>query len=92
MSQQLGLSDAVIARICQVVQECMLLGIDVVDLLRMIRVCPDTQNVNQLVLTPEYEKQVESMHDSWLERAEKLQLEQQENEVVEEKKTPILFN
>jgi len=89
---QLSLSDAVIARICQVVQECMLLGIDVVDLLRMIRVCPDSQNVNQLVLTPEYEKQVESMHEAWLEKAEKLHLEQQEGEAVEEKKSPILFN
>jgi hypothetical protein len=89
---QLSLSDSVWQRVVQIIQESLLLGIDCVDLLRMIRVCPDEQNVNQLVLTPEYEKQVASMHDAWLEKAEKLQLEQQEGESVEEKKSPILFN
>lgn len=81
MSQKgLGLSDGVIARIVNIIQEAMLLGCDCVDLLRMIRVCNDSQNPLQLVLTEEYEQQVGKMHAQWLENAEKLQSEQQEDE------------
>lgn len=97
MSQKnLNLSDSVLIRIVQIVQESMLLGVDACDLMRMIRLCPDDQNVNQLVLTPEYEKQVESMHEAWLSKAETLQREQQEGEslVVDDETASkgILFN
>ena len=93
MSQQLQLADSVIARVVQILQECMLLGIDACDLFRMIRLIPDEENTTQLVLTPEYEKQVESMHEAWLSKAETLQKEQQDSEAEStEQKVGILFN
>jgi len=77
MEQQFGLSDQVIARIAQIVQEGMLLGVDVVDLLRQIRVTrevtEDGVGTGQLVLTDDYRRQVKVMHDRLVAEAERLQ-------------------
>lgn len=64
------LSDSVIARIAQVLQECILLGVDVVDLLRQIEVMPNENG--SLDLTPEYATQVEGMHKKLLSDLEEL--------------------
>jgi hypothetical protein len=55
-----ALSDHVIARIVQIIQEGFLLGIDVTDLMRQIRVEPDG---GQLVLTAAYKAQVKEMQE-----------------------------
>lgn len=70
MDKQFGLTDQVIARIAQIVQESMMLGIDAVDLLRQIRMRED--NPGSLVLTEEYRQQVKMMHDKLLADAERL--------------------
>jgi hypothetical protein len=75
MEKQYGLSDQVIARIAQIIQEAMMLGIDAVDLLRQIKMKEDGAT-NTLVLTDDYKRTVKAMHDKLLEDAERLQQQQ----------------
>lgn len=92
MKKGYQLSDDVWMRVVNIVQEAMLLGVDVVDLLRQVRV-DVVEGTEQLELTPEYVASVTEMHTKWLERAEKLRLEQQEGEtVVEDKQLKLNFN
>lgn len=65
------LSDNVIARIAQILQEGLLLGIDVVDLLRQVEVevAPDGVELN---LTEEYLARVLEHHKKLIEEAEHL--------------------
>lgn len=70
------LSDNVIARIAQVIQESMLMGVDVVDLMRQIEVEPVHNDVNgpaNLELTAEYSKRVEEHYAKMLAEAKVLQ-------------------
>jgi hypothetical protein len=87
MEKQFGLSDQVIARIAQIVQEGMLLGVDVVDLLRQVRVTAeltdDSVETGQLILTNEYRRQVRSMHEQLVAEAERLQAEGGDQEAEE---------
>jgi hypothetical protein len=77
MSQELKLSDELLFRIVQIIQESMLLGVDCTDLMRQIRVTPTG---DEIVLTEQYKKQVKEMHNKWLENAAKIQEEQAKNE------------
>ena len=65
------LSDNIIARIAQILQEGLLLGIDVVDLLRQVEVevAPDGQELN---LTEGYLARVLEHHRKLIEEAEHL--------------------
>jgi len=67
------LADSVLHRVIQIVQEGMLIGIDVSDLMRQIRLVDDDENQNVLVLSPEYQKQVRDMHEKLLADVKKLQ-------------------
>lgn len=71
------LSDNVIGRIAQIVQEGMLLGVDVVDLMRQIEVEPVNSDVGEaeLELTVEYSKRVREHHEKMLLEAESLRNE-----------------
>lgn len=71
MNNVYKLSDNVIGRIAQIVQESMLLGVDAVDLLRQVQVEPSLDGT--LELTPEYVKSVQDMHAKLLEEAAELQ-------------------
>jgi hypothetical protein len=68
-------SDNVIGRIAQIVQEGMLLGVDVVDLMRQIEVEPalGVDGSPELELTAEYVKRVREQHEKLLAEAEALQ-------------------
>jgi hypothetical protein len=68
-------SDNVIGRIAQIVQEGMLLGVDVVDLMRQIEVEPahNADGLPELELTVEYVKRVREQHEKLLAEAEALQ-------------------
>lgn len=68
-------SDNVIGRIAQIVQEGMLLGVDVVDLMRQIEVEPahSVDGVQELELTVDYVKRVREHHEKLLKEAEDLQ-------------------
>ena len=70
MNNKFKLSDNVIGRIAQIVQEAMLLGVDAVDLLRQIEVEHSDDAVMEL--TAEYVKSVRDMHVKLLEDAERL--------------------
>lgn len=76
MEKQFGLSDQVISRIAQIVQEGMMLGIDCVDLLRQMRMREDVSEFgvgsSTLVLTEDYKQQVRAMHEKLLAEAERL--------------------
>jgi hypothetical protein len=72
MSQNLKFDDSVWYRVVQIVQEALLMNVDCVDLLRMIRVQVE-ESSGDLVLTEDYQKQVENMHNKWLEAAVNLQ-------------------
>lgn len=71
------------ARVVQIIQEAMLMGVDCVDLLRQIEVCEDPEAPGTLVLTHEYASQIEKMHATWLKNALELQASE-ENEKSEE--------
>ena len=60
------LADSVLHRLVQIVQEGILMGIDVADLLREIKLVPDTLNESTLVLTKEYVEHVETSHKQYL--------------------------
>lgn len=63
------LSDQVIARIAQVVQESMLTMTDCVDHLRMIDMEPSKEDPEQLVMTEGYKERVRKMHESMVKEA-----------------------
>jgi len=65
------LSDNVLARIVQIIQEGFILGIDVVDLMRMIEVKVSADGTN-LELTEDYVKKVAEHHKQLVEDAEVL--------------------
>ena len=67
------LDDSVLHRVVQIVQEGFMLGIDVADLMRQIRLTVDsTTDDTVLVLHPQYVSQVAEMHKKYLEEAERL--------------------
>jgi hypothetical protein len=74
MNNKYKLSDNVIGRIAQIIQESMLLGIDAVDLMRQIEIEPS--GTDTLELTSTYVKSVKDMHVKLLEEAERLDREQ----------------
>lgn len=70
-------SDDVWRRVVQVIQEAMIMNVDCVDLLRMIELQEDPDSTGELVLTLEYVKSVNQMHEKWLEEAAKLKQQQE---------------
>lgn len=69
------LTDNVIARIAQIVQEAILTGTDCIDLLREIEVIQAPADESSLILTPEYELKVIESHNQLLEKAKRIQEE-----------------
>jgi len=77
-------SDSVIGRIAQIVQEGMLLGVDVVDLMRQVEVEP-VNNIDgepELELTPAYSQMVREHHNKLLREAEELKAENAQTQNV----------
>jgi hypothetical protein len=66
----LRLSDNVIARVVQILQEGLMTGTDITDHMRMIRL--ESDGSDNLQLTPEYVKQVQDGFDKINAEAEKL--------------------
>jgi len=68
MKQRFKLDDSVIARIAQILQEAILMGVDVVDLLRQIEVVsgddPETNGI--LFLSEQYKLMVDQHHQDLL--------------------------
>lgn len=69
------ISDSVAMRMIQIFQEAVIFGIDGADLLRQVRLVPDSQDEGTLTLDPEYVKAVEKMHEQYLAEAAKKQAE-----------------
>jgi hypothetical protein len=69
------ISDSVAMRMIQIFQEAVIFGIDGADLLRQVRLVPDSQDEGTLTLDPEYVKVVETMHEQYLAEAAKKQAE-----------------
>lgn len=72
--QKFKLSDSVLQRIVQIVQEGMLLAGDVVDLLRQLELEACSDDPAKLVLTGEYVELVRRSHDELLQRADEFKL------------------
>ena len=74
-------SDNVIGRIAQIVQEGMLLGVDVVDLMRQIEVEPvhGVDGSPELELSAEYAKRVREHHAKLVQEAESLSAKRNES-------------
>ena len=66
------LSDSVLGRIVNIIQESLLLGRDCTDAMRLIELTHDEFDTSRLVLTQEYELLVKRDHDELLQRAEEL--------------------
>lgn len=75
-------ADSVWHRVVQIVQEGMLMGFDVSDGLRQIRVVPDASDPNVLVLSADYQRQVKDMHDKMLQQAREIQASQTGNKFI----------
>lgn len=76
------IADSVWHRVVNCVQEAMIVGVDVSDLLRQIRVTVDASDQNALVLAPAYERQVREMHTKMLEQAKQLQSQRTDNKFI----------
>lgn len=72
MSESLKLADEVLMRFVQIMQEGIILGVDVTDIMRQVRLVPSN---NVLFLDPQYMKEVEEGHNRLLEQAEQLKAE-----------------
>jgi hypothetical protein len=66
------LSDDVLRRIVQIVQEGFLTGTDVADHMRMISLDFDENDGERLVLTENYKKLVENQHELMLSEIEEI--------------------
>lgn len=82
MSQEMKLADSVLHRIIQILQEGLLLGVDVSDLMRQMRLELSDEDTGTLVLSPAYEKQVNEMHEKLLKQAEEKQAEERDQKLV----------
>ena len=70
-----NLSDEVISHVAKLLQMAILSGTDVVDHLRLIRVCESTEKKGNLVLTPDYREIADNQVEKMLLRAQVLQEE-----------------
>ena len=68
------LSDHVLRRIVQIMQEGFLTGTDISDHMRMMRLEEDAQNSEYLILTDEYKSLVDKQHEHMLEEVEELKV------------------
>lgn len=66
------LADEVLMRFVQIMQEGIILGVDVTDIMRQVRL---VSSESVLFLDPEYMKEVEAGHNRLLEQAEQLKME-----------------
>jgi len=73
MKKEYKISDSVWARVVQIVQEAMITGTDVTDIMRMVRVEVSSENDSELVLTDQYKKMVVEHYAKMLADAEELQ-------------------
>ncbi len=75
METKFKLSDSVLARICQLLQEAIIFGFDITDLMREIELVTSTEpgEENLLVMTQEYAQKVADNHMKALKRAQELQ-------------------
>jgi hypothetical protein len=67
--KEFRLSDNVLRRIVQIIQEGFLTGTDVVDHMRLIKVQQSKEEPDQLELTQEYVEYVEKTHEQLLQFA-----------------------
>lgn len=74
-TEQLLVGDDVWNRVVQIVQEGMLTGVDVTDLLRQIRVCRWESDMGSVHLTRSYMKQVKEGHERMVDESTKLKAE-----------------
>lgn len=65
--KELKLSDQVLHRIVQIIQEALLLGVDCSDIMRQVRLSVSADDDSTLVLSEEYQKSVIAMHQKLLE-------------------------
>ncbi len=72
MSEEFNLADSVLMRLVQIFQEGMVMGIDVSDLMRQIRLVKDDANPSQLVLSPAYIAMVQEHYTKLIKQAEEL--------------------
>lgn len=79
---EMKLADGVWHRVVQIVQEAMLSGVDCADLLRQVRVVQDPNDPTNLVLSSEYQRQVEKMHEKMLQQAREIQASQLGNKYI----------
>lgn len=85
MSQKkLKHADEIWQRVVTIVQEAMIMGVDCVDLLRMVEVQIEPDS-GMLVLTPEYVASVEAMHEKWLEEVARIKSQQFTETVLDPK-------
>lgn len=64
------ISDAVAMRMIQIFQEAVLFGLDGADLMRQVRLINDPVEEGTMTLDPDYVKQVEEMHQKYLDGLE----------------------
>lgn len=72
MNKPYRLADSVLHRVIQMLQEAMLIGVDIADLMRQMELKPDENDPHVLVLSEEYLEQIKRWHKQLLADAERL--------------------
>lgn len=70
--KQFKLSDEVLHRFVQIIQEGMITMTDVTDGMRMVRIVPSEDDPSTLVLTADYKRLVEKQHEVMVEEGKAL--------------------
>jgi hypothetical protein len=76
------LDDSVLARVVQILQEGIILGEDITDHMRLMRLQVAGEDSNVLILTPQYKDFVADSHNKLLERAKELQGQKDGGKVI----------
>ena len=67
------LSDEVLGRIINILQEAMISGVDILDLFRMMQLTQSDEDENELTLTSDYRDSIKKWHDEITKMLEKRQ-------------------
>jgi hypothetical protein len=82
VEQQLAIGDDVWNRVVQIIQEGMLMGVDVTDLMRQIRVCFWDADEGTVHLTKSYIQQVKDGHKRMVAEAAELKAKKEDSKVI----------
>lgn len=80
--QTYGLSMQTVVRIVQILQEAIITGTDISDLLSDMRVMVSKEDKDKLDISPEYMERVEKWHEELIENAKAMGQENERGKII----------